>query len=118
MADDVAHPRPDELDVLVGMSTCLRAAQRLDPREVERALEAGFAALIALEAQLSRIQAVARRDGVAPAAGRDDLMDRIEALRAALTELRTLAVPAGEARVGYGFVLPGSRPKQFQARRN
>jgi hypothetical protein len=117
MADDVAHSRPDELDVLVSMSTRIRAAQRIDAHEIECALEAGFGALIGLEAELSRVQAATARDAASRAATVGDLMIRIETLREALTELRTLAVPPGEARIGYGFVLPG-RDGRAHAHRN
>ncbi|HEX3976147.1 MAG TPA: hypothetical protein VHW96_07760 [Solirubrobacteraceae bacterium] len=106
MSDDVAHPRADELDLLLSMSTRIRAAQRMDPQEIERALEAGFAALIGLEAELSRVLANARVNPDAHAAAISELKARIETLRDALTDLRTLAVPPGEARIGYGFVLP------------
>ena len=93
------------------MLAYLRAGQRLDSREVERALEAGFGALIGLEAELARAQragAAAERPE-ARAAAIADLKARIDELREALTDLRSLAVPPGEARVGYGFVLPGGQ---------
>jgi hypothetical protein len=77
--------------MLRGMSARLRAGQRLDPHEVERALEAATASA-GLKAQI------------------DDL-------REALTDLRILAVPPGESRVGYGFVLPG-QPPQLHAHPN
>lgn len=109
------------------MSAQLRAGQHLDPHEVERALESGFGALIGLEAELSRVQravaaehagvqAAAERAG-AHAAASADLKLRIDELREALTDLRTLAVAPGESRVGYGFVLPG-QPHQLHAYRN
>jgi hypothetical protein len=107
MSDDLGHPRNGELDVLLSMSTRIRAAQRIDAQEIERALEAGFGALIGLEAELSRVQASARANPEAHAAAIGELKSRIEALRDALNDVRTLAVPAGEARIGYGFVLPG-----------
>jgi hypothetical protein len=107
MADDIAHPRPDELDVLLSMSTGLRAAQRTDPHEIERALEAGFAALIVLEAELSRVLLRARTGSEGDAIAATELKTRIEVLREALADLRTLSVPPGKARIGYGFVLPG-----------
>jgi hypothetical protein len=106
MSDDVARPRTDQLDLLRSMSTRIRAGQRMDPQEIERALEAGFAALIGCEAELGRAQASARLDPEAHAAAISELKTRIDALRDALTDLRTLAVPPGEARIGYGFVLP------------
>lgn len=106
MSDDLGHPRTAELDVLLSMSTRIRASQRTDPHEVERALEAGFAALIGLEAELSRVQARARAGSEADAAAISELKTRIGVLRDALTDLRTLSVPPGEARIGYGFVLP------------
>lgn len=89
------------------MSTRIRAAQRTDPHEVERALEAGFAALIGLEAELSRVQARARGGSEADAAAITTFKTRIGVLRDALADLRTLSMPPGEApRIGYGFVLP------------
>jgi hypothetical protein len=106
MSDDFGHPQAAELDVLLSMSTRIRAAQRTDPHEVERALEAGFAALIGLEAELSRVQARARGGSEADAVAVTEFKTRIGELRDALTDLRTLSVPPGEARIGYGFVLP------------
>ena len=116
MADDVAHSRPDELEVLLSMSTRIRAAQRVDPQEVECALEAGFGVLIALEAELSRMQSSARRAGAVQPAGAGDVIAQIEAMRDALTELRTVAVPPGQARIGYGFVLPGQHGRAHASR--
>jgi hypothetical protein len=107
MADDLGHLRIDELDVLLSMSTRLGLGQSTNPQEVERALEAGFGALIAVEAELSRMQARARAGPEADAAATIGLKTRIEALRDALNDLRTLSVPPGEKRIGYGFVLPG-----------
>jgi VIT1/CCC1 family predicted Fe2+/Mn2+ transporter len=111
MADDVVPPDVDELSVLRGMLARLRAGERLDSHGVERALEAGFGALMGLEAELARAQR-AGATGERPethAAAMADLKARIDELREALTDLRTLAVAPGEARVGYGFVLPGER---------
>jgi hypothetical protein len=107
MSDDLGHPRTDELEVLQSLSMRIRAAQRMDAREIERALEAGFGALIGLEAELSRVQARARANPEAHATAIGELKSRIAVLHDALSDLRTLAVPAGEARIGYGFVLPG-----------
>jgi hypothetical protein len=117
MADNLGHPRTDQLDVLQSMSTRIRAGQRMDPQEIERALEAGFAALIGLEAGLSRVQASARAEPEAHAAAITELMTRIEVLREALTDVRTLSVAPGEARIGYGFVLP-EQHGQAHAQRN
>ena len=106
------------------MSARLRAGQHVDSHEVERALEAGFGALIALEAELSRVQragALGRPETVgrpeAQAAASADLRARIDELRETLTDLRTLAVGPGESRVGYGFVLPG-QPQRLHAHPN
>ncbi len=88
------------------MSTRIRAAQRMDVQEIERALEAGFAALIGLESELSRALVRARAGSETDAAAATRLSARIHLLREALTDLRTLSVPPGEARIGYGFVLP------------
>jgi hypothetical protein len=125
MADNVVPPRVGDLSMLRGMSARLRAGQRLDPHEVERALEAGFGVLIGLEAELSRVQRAQRAGGTAGApqdpealaAAGADLKARIDELREALTDLRTLAVAPGESRVGYGFVLPG-QPPQLHAHPN
>lgn len=111
MPDDFAHHPSDELDVLLSMSTPLRAGQRIDAGEVERALEAGFGSLIALEAQLSRLQAKARTGPDVDEPEMGALKNRIEALRDALADLRTLSTPPGEARIGYGFVLPGQHDR-------
>jgi hypothetical protein len=109
MGDDLGQPRSDELDVLQSMAARIRAAQRTDPQEIEGALETGFAALIGLEAELSRTQASARANPAAHAAAISELKTRIDVLRDVLTDLRTLAVPPGQARIGYGFVLPAER---------
>jgi hypothetical protein len=109
MAGDALPPNADELSVLRGMTRRLRAGEHLDMHGVERALEAGFGALIGLEAELSRVQRAgyaAQPDARAAAVG--ELNASITKLRDALSDLRTLAVPPGEARVGYGFVLPAS----------
>jgi hypothetical protein len=117
MADDIAHPRPDEVDLLLSMSARLRAAQWTDPHDVEHALEAGFAALIVLEAELSRVLLRARAGSEPDAIAAAELKTRIEVLREALTDLRTLSVAPGEARIGYGFVVPG-RHGRAHAHRN
>jgi hypothetical protein len=117
MADNEAPPDAAELGVILSMSASLRAGERVDPQRVERALEAGFGALMGLEAALSRAQ---RRSREAPDAGAAEiaaLHDRITELRDALTELRTLSGPSGESRVGYGFVLP-RQGRRFGAYRN
>ena len=107
MAGDDVPPRDDESDVLRDMAARLRAGERPNLHEVERRLEAGFGALIGLEAELARVQrASAREEAAARAAAGADLMHRIGELREALSDLRTLTVPPGESRVGYGFVLP------------
>jgi hypothetical protein len=104
MADEAAPSPVDHVAVLRGMSVRIRAGEPTDPHELERALEAGFGALIALEAELSRLQ---RASGDT---GRDaQVIGHIEALHHALIEVRKLAVPPGESRVGYGFVLPAPR---------
>ena len=62
--------------------------------------------MMRLEAELSRLgprsapadETNARRIG--------ELQTRITELRDALTELRALTVPPGEAPIGFGFVLP------------
>ena len=107
MSDNLARSSSGQLDVLVSLSQRIRAAQPVDPHAIERELEAGFGALVGLEAELSRVQALDRTAPDTQAASIADLKCRIEALREALTELRTVAVPRGEARIGYGFVLPG-----------
>jgi hypothetical protein len=117
MSDDLGHLRTDELSVLQSMSTRIRAAQPTDLREIERTLEAGFAALIALEAELSRVHARPQAEPEAHEAAISGLKTRIELLRTVLTDVRTLSVPPGEARIGYGFVLPG-RDDRAHAHRN
>jgi hypothetical protein len=114
MADEAAPSPVDHVAVLRGMSMRIRAGEPTDPHEVERALEAGFATLITLEAELSRVRAGSGSDPAAVG----EFTARIEALREALTSLRTLSVPPGEARIGYGFVLPGSRRNRILARRS
>jgi hypothetical protein len=116
MTDDVVPPRVDELSVLLNMLARLRAGERLDPHEVERALEAGFGALIGLEAALARTQ-----HGTAPGADHrriGGLQSDIEDLRDALNELRTLSSTEELPRIGYGFVLPvHARPAHPQSAR-
>ncbi len=107
MADEAAPSPVDHLAVVQGMSARIRAGEPVDPQRIERTLEAGFGALIGLEAELSRALR-ASRDGGGPAQSGDELIVRIGELRDALTELRTLAVAPGESRIGYGFVLPSS----------
>ncbi len=99
------------------MSASLRAGKRPDPAEVERVLETGFGALMGLEAALSRAQRRAAQDPKADGAEIRALHARIIELRDALTDLRTLAGPPGESRVGYGFVLPG-QAQRFHAHSN
>jgi hypothetical protein len=106
MADGV--PPLDDLDMLRGMAARIKSSRPTDPRAIERVLEAGFARMISLEAELSRL----RRNRLATEPG-DPTPEQIAAwigeLRDALIELRELAVAPGESRVGYGFVLPGGR---------
>ena len=117
MPDDIAPPDVAELGAILSMFAPLRAGQRLDPNEVDCALEAGFGALMALEVTLSRAQRRSGHDPDADAAGIAAVHARIAELRDALTDLRTLAGPLGESRVGYGFVLPG-QGQRFHANRN
>lgn len=118
MAENVVPPRVGDLSMLRSMSARLRAGQRIDPDEVERALEAGFGILIGLEAELSRVQRAGAAEGPeAQAVAVAGLKAQIDELREALTDLRTLAVAPGESRVGYGFVLPG-QPRQIHVHRN
>lgn len=108
MADEAAPSPLDHVAVLRGVSLRLRAGEPTEPHEIERALEAGFGALIALEAELSRLQRASGdtgRDAEAAA----ELIGHIEALHDVLIEVRELAVPPGASRVGYGFVLPAPR---------
>jgi hypothetical protein len=107
MADDFGSPGPDQLDLLRTLSARLRVGQGAEPHEVQSALEAGFGLLITLEAELSRLQAGGRPSSEAHGARLAALKSRIEALSDALTDVRTLSVPPGEARIRYGFVLPG-----------
>jgi hypothetical protein len=117
MPDDFAPPDVAELGVILSMSASLRAGKRLDPPEVERVLETGFGALMGLEAALSRAQRRSGQNLKAASAEIRALHERINELRDALTDLRTLAEPPGESRVGYGFVLPG-QAQRFHSHRN
>jgi hypothetical protein len=103
-------PDSRELDSLRRLSARLRAGDRPPQMEIEQALEAGFARMIALEAELGRARGATER--VSEDAGANDLLREISALRDVLTELRTLSGPPGPARIGYGFVLP----REAQAR--
>jgi hypothetical protein len=111
-------PVSREIEIVRQLIESVRARQAQDPIVLAEAQERGFGVLMALEAQLQRAQRGQRapRDAtdspvVAPGvdAERQDLMDAIGELSAALSELRDLASPAGPSRVGYGFVLPGRR---------
>jgi hypothetical protein len=104
---DAGVPPLDDLDVLRGMAARIRASQPTDPHQIERALETGFALMIGLEAELSRAQASARKGSEPDAAAITEFKARIDMLREALIDLRTLSVAPGETRIGYGFVLPG-----------
>ena len=107
MADGVVPPL-DDLDVLRATAARIKASRPTDPRSIECALEAGFATMISLEAELSRL----RRNGLAAEPGApspEQIAVWIGELREALIELRELAVAPGESRVGYGFVLPDRR---------
>jgi hypothetical protein len=74
-----------------------------DELAVEQALERGFASLIDLEAQLRRAQ---RGTGDEPSRQENELLRGIEALRAAITELRRHTMPERSAAFTSGFVLP------------
>lgn len=104
---DVAPHRSAELDALRGACLRARSGDVADPSEVERVLEVGFAAMIGLEAEVSRLRRAAPRDApdTAPIG---DLKARIAELSDALSELRTVSVPPGESRIGFGFVLPAT----------
>ena len=125
LGDDIVPQMPDEfapsgvaeLGVILSMSASLRGGKRPDPADVERVLETGFGALMGLEAALSRAQRRAAQDPKAAGAEIRALHDRINELRDALTDLRTLAGPPGESRVGFGFVLPG-QAQRFHAHSN
>jgi hypothetical protein len=117
MHDHVAPPYVAELGAILSVSASLRAGKRLDPAEVERVLETGFGALMGLEAALSRAQRRSGQDPKGDGAEISALHARIIELRDALTDLRTLAGPPGESRVGYGFVLPG-QAQRFHAHSN
>ena len=109
---DVAPNRSPELDALRSVSRSIRCGEPLDSSEIERVLELGFAAMIGLEAELSRRRPRAT-PGDEPGAERiSDLRSRIAELSDALTELRTLSVHPGESRIGFGFVLPKTRRRQ------
>jgi hypothetical protein len=109
---DVAPHRSAELDALRGASVSIRSGEPTDPSEIERTLEVGFAAMIGLEAELSRLRPRAT-PGDEPCTDRvNALRTRIAELSDALSELRTLAVRPGESRVGFGFVLPKPRRRQ------
>lgn len=110
MPDDVAPLRVDELNALRSMAVRLRASARLDLHEVECKLEAGFGALIGLEAELARGRRRSPADPGQRTAATDQLQQRIIELREALTELRMLSAPPGQSRIGYGFVLPRDGP--------
>jgi hypothetical protein len=73
--------------------------------EIEQALEAGFGSLIALEAELQRAKRPSKGSDRAEATC-DEVLRQIERLSTALTQLRTVSSSPGQARVGYGFVLP------------
>jgi putative intracellular protease/amidase len=111
-----SHPALREIETVRQLIDSVRAGEVQDPIVLSEAQERGFGALMSLEAQLQRTQ---RAHGEAAAAlvvapggqgERQALTEAIHELAHVLTELRDLASPAGgPSRVGYGFVLPGSR---------
>jgi hypothetical protein len=106
---DATPNRYPELDALRSASLRIRSGERTDPSQIERTLELGFAAMIGLEAKLSRLQPRATACDDAATEQIADLKRHIAELSDALTELRTLSVRPGESRVGFGFVLPAAR---------
>lgn len=108
MADEAAPSPVVQVAVLRGLSVRIRAGEPTDPLEIERVLEAGFGALIALEAELSRLRRASGDTG-RDAGAAAEVIGQIEALHDVLIDVRELAVPPGESRVGFGFVLPGRR---------
>jgi hypothetical protein len=105
-----------QIGALQRMTACARACKCQDPMEVQEALERGFGLLMSLEAQLQRRQRIDPPTDVLAAAGPEDLLGSITALRDALTELRQLSSHSDEPRAGYGFVLPGARRRKSNAR--
>ena len=117
MADDASYPRIPELDVLRSMARRLGTGEALDQREVERALEAGFGALMGFEAARSRALRGSAQDPTAGGAETAALHARIAELSGALTDVRKLSAPPGESRIGFGFVLP-QHGQQHHVQRN
>ncbi|MGH2876124.1 MAG: hypothetical protein ACRDRL_20030 [Sciscionella sp.] len=99
-------PQEDQVacDRLRQLRADVRAGERPPRVELERALEAGFGCLVALEAQLQRVRRAG--PGTGGARGEDDLRERIDALGEVLGELRGTGSSGGRSRAGYGFVLP------------
>jgi hypothetical protein len=54
---DVAPPGSAELDAIRSASMRLRSGKLTDAAEIERILEVGFAVMLGLEAELSRLRA-------------------------------------------------------------
>lgn len=108
---DAAPSRSDQLAALRRLSLRVREGDPPAALEIERALEAGFGAMIGLEAELSRLRSrsLPADDVSTGRPGAVELQSQIEEFREALTDLRTLAAPSEESRVGYGFVLPATR---------
>jgi hypothetical protein len=109
MNDHAVPPDIREVDPLHNLSARIRAGNAPAPTEIEHALEVGFGRLMGLEADLARVR---KQPAAAPgtACGAGELEHRIEVLRDALEELRTLSSSSAPPWIGYGFVLPGQKP--------
>lgn len=88
------------------MSRRLRQGDSPSKRQIEQTLERGFARLMQLEADLQKRPAAGKASPGQAKSDLQDIQEAIEALREALTVLRTLSSPPGPPRIGYGFVLP------------
>jgi len=79
--------------------------------EVEQALESGFGSLMALEARLQEVQTTARSKSraVDEEHSAQQLVDEINVLRDALTELQAATSSDVTSPLAAGFVLPRRR---------
>jgi hypothetical protein len=116
MVDLLVSQALEHLVLVQRMSADIRSGGPSAGAEIERVLEVGFGCLVGLEAELQNRQVASRGqiEGDAPD-GFAELHDSILRLSDGLQELRTLSSPYSSPRIGYGFVLPPSRPHPSRA---
>jgi hypothetical protein len=100
----VSVERINELAAQVGSS------RKPSQPEVQDVLERGFGYLMSLEARLQRIRKQTDRKERPDEPVTPQLLDEIESLRDALTNLRTVSQSDATSWLSRGFVLPSRNP--------